>query len=157
MANSASLLRYASLPGLGSRSIPHQTGTRDEHLAPNSASVEFLFCNDNSTLPQRRVLLLGELEEYPASSHRDSLLQHQAALLVGDAAAALYQSDQLVRGFEVQSLGQESLQVGLKKLALPPMPVLEGQVHAVGLVLRGHGGSIGEDEAKIIHSLDSSE
>jgi hypothetical protein len=46
MANSASLLRYASLPGLGSRSIPHQSAMSDEHLASYATSVDFLSGND---------------------------------------------------------------------------------------------------------------
>jgi len=76
-------------------------------------------------------------------------MHHQPGFLVGESPGTFYQFNHLVGGCEVQSLGKGSLEVGLKELALPAMPVLERQIHAVGLVLRRHGWSIGEDEAKI--------
>jgi hypothetical protein len=94
--------------------------------------------NANSSLPQRGVLLLGEIKEYPAPPHLNPLMDHQPGFLVAESPCAFYQSDHLVGGCEVQSLGQGSLEVSLKELALPAVPVLERQIPAVGLGLRRH-------------------
>ena len=47
---------------------------------------------------------------------------------------------------------QGGLQVRLQELATPTIAQLEGQVYPVSLLL-GHGASIGEVKAKVIHSL----
>lgn len=52
----------------------------------------------------------------------------------------------------MQFAGQRGLQVLLQKLAIPPVTALEVHVDPMSMLL-GHGASIGETRAKVIHSL----
>ena len=61
--------------------------------------------------------------------------QHQTALLIPETASPLDQFNDLVGGSEVQALGQRRLQVGLKELALPAVPIHKGHVYPVPVVL----------------------
>jgi hypothetical protein len=77
----------------------------------------------------------------------------QTGFLVRESSGAFNQFDQLVRGFELEPSGQRGLQILLQKLALPAIAALEGQVHSVTLLSRGHGASIDEEKENIVHII----
>jgi hypothetical protein len=78
------------------------------------------------------------------------LLQHEPALLVGDAAAPLHELDDLVGRSELQLPRQGCLQIPFEKLALPATAALKIHIDPVKLMLRRHVSSIGEYKTKIM-------
>jgi hypothetical protein len=77
------------------------------------------------------------------------LLQHEPALLVGDAAAPLHELDDLVGRSELQLPRQGCLQVPFEELALPATAALKIHIDPVKLMLRRHESSIGEYKTKL--------
>ena len=74
---------------------------------------------------QFRVLLLGQIQEHPTAPYLKPVIHRQPAFLIRESPGAFYQFDHLVRGCEMQSAGQYSLQVPLQKLAVPAIAGLE--------------------------------